>query len=112
MAICSGCGGVVGRDCFNPQECEWIARDQERRYMMEQAQAAAAEAVADAIPPGVPMRDYFAAKAIQGLLANPGGPIQANGMNGWNWCNCSPEDAVNLAYSMADAMLAARENKS
>ena len=61
---------------------------------------------------GISMRDYFAAKAIQGLLANPGGPIQANGMNGWNWCNCSPEDAVNLAYSMADAMLAARENKS
>jgi uncharacterized protein YceH (UPF0502 family) len=30
MAICNGCGGVVGRDCFNPQECEWIARDQER----------------------------------------------------------------------------------
>lgn len=58
---------------------------------------------------GISMRDYFAAKAIQGLLANPGGPIQANGMNGWNWCNCSPEDAVNLAYSIADAMLKARE---
>lgn len=57
----------------------------------------------------VDLRDYFAAKAIQGLLANPGGPIQANGMSGWNWCNCSPEDAVNLAYSIADAMLKARE---
>lgn len=30
MAICNGCGGVVGKDCFNPQECEWIAHDQER----------------------------------------------------------------------------------
>lgn len=27
---------------------------------------------------GISMRDYFAAKAIQGLLANPGGPIQAS----------------------------------
>lgn len=25
--ICHGCGGVVGNDCFNPQECEQIARD-------------------------------------------------------------------------------------
>lgn len=24
--ICHGCGGVVGRDCFNPQECEQITR--------------------------------------------------------------------------------------
>lgn len=24
--ICSGCGGVVGRDCFNPQECVEITR--------------------------------------------------------------------------------------
>lgn len=26
MAICNGCGGVIGRDCFNTQECEWISR--------------------------------------------------------------------------------------
>lgn len=25
--ICNGCGGIVGRDCFNPQECEQISRD-------------------------------------------------------------------------------------
>ena len=25
--ICHGCGGIVGRDCFNPQECEQITRD-------------------------------------------------------------------------------------
>lgn len=24
MSRCSGCGGVVGRDCFNPVECLWI----------------------------------------------------------------------------------------
>lgn len=30
---CPGCGGVLGRDCWNPQECEWISRDMEaRRY--------------------------------------------------------------------------------
>lgn len=58
---------------------------------------------------GMTLRDWFAGLAMQGLLANPGGPIQANGMSGWNWCNCSPEDAVNLAYSIADAMLKARE---
>lgn len=29
--ICPGCSGVVGRDCFNPGECEWICRDMEAR---------------------------------------------------------------------------------
>lgn len=29
MGICNGCSGVVGGDCFNPQECEWISRDME-----------------------------------------------------------------------------------
>lgn len=24
--VCHSCGGVVGRDCFNPQECEQITR--------------------------------------------------------------------------------------
>jgi hypothetical protein len=30
--ICPGCGGVVGRDCWNPQECEWISRDMAARH--------------------------------------------------------------------------------
>jgi hypothetical protein len=60
---------------------------------------------------GMALRDYFAAKVMQGLLANPGGPIQANGMNGWYWCNCSSEDVVNFAYSIADSMLKARDGE-
>lgn len=31
MSTCSGCGGVVGQDCWNPQECEWISRDMAAR---------------------------------------------------------------------------------
>lgn len=58
--------------------------------------------------PGMTLRDYFAAKAMQGLLANPGGPIQENGMSGWNWCNCTVEDVADLAWHIADAMLRAR----
>lgn len=30
MAICNSCGGVLGRDCFNPEECAWIAHQQEQ----------------------------------------------------------------------------------
>lgn len=37
MAICNGCGGVVGRDCFNPPECEWISRQQEQQEYARQA---------------------------------------------------------------------------
>lgn len=36
MSFCHGCGGVVGRDCFNPQECEWIARDMQARAAAEE----------------------------------------------------------------------------
>lgn len=25
MSICNSCGGVIGRDCFNPSECAWIS---------------------------------------------------------------------------------------
>lgn len=24
MALCPSCGGIIGRDCFNTQECAWI----------------------------------------------------------------------------------------
>lgn len=58
---------------------------------------------------GMTLRDYFAAKAMQGLLANPGGPIQENGMSGWNWCNCTVESVADFAWHIADAMLKARE---
>lgn len=29
MATCQSCGGVIGRDCFNPEECAWIGHQQE-----------------------------------------------------------------------------------
>ena len=46
---------------------------------------------------GMTLRDYFAAKAMQGLLANPECPLK-------------PLDEVPQAsYKMADAMLKARE---
>ena len=43
---------------------------------------------------GLTMRDYFAAKAMQGFAASPGG-----------WCS---EDVANLAYRWADAMMKAK----
>lgn len=47
--------------------------------------------------PGMTMRDYFAAAALQGLLADGGGS---------SW-----EVDANAAYKAADAMLKAREVK-
>lgn len=32
MSTCQACGGVIGRDCFNPQECMDITRDMADRY--------------------------------------------------------------------------------
>ena len=29
MSVCNSCGGIIGRDCFNPQECAWITQQME-----------------------------------------------------------------------------------
>ena len=28
MSTCQSCGGIIGRDCFNPEECAWITQQQ------------------------------------------------------------------------------------
>lgn len=48
---------------------------------------------------GMSLRDYFAAKAMQGLIASPADPE-------------SMEVAAKWSYNLADAMLKAREVKS
>lgn len=57
---------------------------------------------------GMTLRDYFAAKALQGVLANSGGVVQANSSCGWSLCNCTLDDVAEFSYQMADAMLKAR----
>ena len=32
MSICHGCGGIIGYDCYNPQECMEIARDKASQF--------------------------------------------------------------------------------
>lgn len=51
------------------------------------------------------LRDYFVASVMQGLLSNAGGPIQANGMNGWALVNTDKDQLVSFVYNLADAML-------
>jgi hypothetical protein len=47
---------------------------------------------------GMTLRDYFAAKAMAGIMAIPD-----------HWYQNNPEDIAEEAYVMADAMLKARE---
>ena len=51
---------------------------------------------------GMSLRDYFAAKAMQGLLAQSCGTAFGS----------DPIHGAQYAYQMADAMLAARKEKS
>ena len=55
---------------------------------------------------GLDRRDLFALKALQGLLSNSRGPIQANGMNGWGLVNCTWEQVAGAAVRAGDALLA------
>lgn len=54
----------------------------------------------DSTQQGMSLRDYFAAHAPIGLLRPPPDDREDR--------NISPEDAANLAYAWADAMLAER----
>jgi hypothetical protein len=58
---------------------------------------------------GISIRDYFAAAALNGILANSGGPLQSNGMTGWGWTNCDQTQVTQAVYGIADDMLAARK---
>ncbi len=49
---------------------------------------------------GMTLRDYFAAKAMQGLLAD-----LPKSLHGFDWVNNTAKEA----YSLADAMLKARK---
>ena len=57
------------------------------------------DGVANIYQPGMSLRDYFAAKAMQGISANPE-------------CNERTFDEISeISYRQADAMLKAREEK-
>lgn len=43
MITCTGCGGIVGRDCFSPQRCELKSLDQQRRATKSGADARIAD---------------------------------------------------------------------
>lgn len=49
MATCNGCGGVVGRDCWNPIECEQIAHqmEQDQRMSVDQRVSSLEQEVAE-----------------------------------------------------------------
>ncbi len=38
MRICQGCGGLLGRDCFNEQECMWISQSMQQQDGQQQHQ--------------------------------------------------------------------------
>lgn len=40
MSICRGCGMVLGRDCFNEQDCMWISESMQQMYEQEQCSQA------------------------------------------------------------------------
>lgn len=59
---------------------------------------------------GLTKRELIAAMALQGLLSNPGGPVQASSMSGWTpVTNCTHGDVAKEAIEFADAMLAELE---
>lgn len=57
---------------------------------------------------GTSKREEFAKAFLAGLLANPGGPVQASQSCGWqSTTNCTREIVAMEAVAYADALLAA-----
>ena len=54
---------------------------------------------------GMTLRDYFAAKAMQGMFANPDDSHEQYDLNYKDYT----EEIARCAYCMADAMMKARE---
>lgn len=54
------------------------------------------------------LRDQFAMSALNGLLSNSGGVVQANSYSGTGYANGSAEYTALWAYELADAMLEER----
>ncbi len=59
---------------------------------------------------GMTLRDYFAAKAMQGFCANPS-VFAPNGRNGWTLVNCTVVQLSEVCYGMADGLLKARKSQ-
>lgn len=60
---------------------------------------------------GMSTRAFFSVEILKGLLANPGGPIQACPRSGWSLCNISMPRLADEAVGMADELIAALERK-
>jgi len=58
---------------------------------------------------GMSLRDFFAAKAMQGIYACPDHVTEPDGSDGPD--PLTDSDIARLAYQMADAMLKEREQK-
>ncbi|MBR9878652.1 MAG: hypothetical protein GYB17_03960 [Gammaproteobacteria bacterium] len=59
---------------------------------------------------GLTKREHFAAMAMQGLLSNPGGPVQHNPISGTGYCNSDAGIVAAWSLEIADALLTAMED--
>ncbi|MBS8267164.1 hypothetical protein DYI26_00245 [Halomonas litopenaei] len=59
---------------------------------------------------GLTKREHFAAMAMQGLLSNPGGPVQHNPISGTGYCNSDAGIVAVWSLEVADALLKALED--
>jgi hypothetical protein len=74
MNTCQACGGVLGRDCFNPQECMEITRQQ------------AMECQRITTNPLHPLTEAdFAALILKGIVSGLKWEMLPNGERGWRW---------------------------
>lgn len=58
---------------------------------------------------GMTLRDYFAAKALEGFCSN-NSVFASNQLSGWSLVNCGFDQLCETAYALSDSMLEARKS--
>ena len=61
---------------------------------------------------GMSLVDHYAGRALAGLCANPGGPLQANDRSGWGLVNCTMDQIAETAFDLAEAMIRHRATRA
>jgi len=109
MTTCRACGGVIGRDCFNPQECEWITESMQRESQQQEtiqiARVVAAEVVEelnchqrqDILDRKTQQYEKTCDLAERLLVAMVGSPLWRPG--------ATASDAARAAWIQAEAMI-------
>lgn len=81
MANCRSCGGVLGRDCFNESECEWIGQQQEIQAAVQESERSTGQEIEALKAENELLKQRI--EAVEKLIAKLSGPARKRKPRKW-----------------------------